>query len=188
MVTILSPWIRFAFNYISKKTFELLDNQQLESEHKKTIKKAELERSRADLFATKETELIQRAKRGEEISEIENEELKERLKHEIDSLRRERDQLSETREENEFNLSDIETEILRAAAQNGNGNIYRRDYISGRSIQVGTLVLGQEGPREFSKYESALKSLLIKRLIQEVDQDGKLFELTHTGWKVADTL
>lgn len=188
LVTIATPWIRFFFNYISQKPFELIDNLYLEAEHKKTIKKTELERSHSQLFATKEEELIQRAKRDEEVSGIEDERLKEQLKQDIERLRRERDQMYESSKPTEKLLDETETELLLAAAKSGDGNISRRDYLSGRSINIGTLTFGEGSPREFSKYDSALKSLLNKALIQEVGQKGELFELTHAGWEIADTL
>ncbi len=83
LITLASPWIKFVFNFISQRPFGYMDDLILKSEHKKTIRKTELERSRSDFFANKESELINRAKRDEEVLEIENEKLKEKLQQEI---------------------------------------------------------------------------------------------------------
>lgn len=185
-----APWIRFAFAFISRKPFEHVDNLNLDSEHKRTIRRTELERSRSDLFAGKETELIERAKRDEEVSEIENEKLKEQLQFELEALRRERDQMSSDLygSKNRITLSPTEKEMLKAAATSKSGSISKNEYISGRNIQIGSIKFGAQDPREFVKYESALKSLLSKELVQAIGHKGELFELTHTGWQIAEAL
>ncbi len=58
LVAIISPWIGLLFEYISRKPFGLTDVIKIEAQHKNTIKQAELERTRNDLFAIKEKELI----------------------------------------------------------------------------------------------------------------------------------
>lgn len=190
LVTLVSPWIRFAFGYLSKRPFEHIDNLYLDSEHRKTIRKTQLERSRADLFASKESELIERARRDEEVLEIENEQLKEKLKQEIDVLRRQRDEMSADLDghANSISLSATEKEMLKAAARDGKGNITRNEYIGGRSIQIGLFTFGNDSSREFSKFDSALKSLVNKGLVTPVGNKGELFELSHTGWLIADAL
>lgn len=94
VITLASPWVRLAFSFLSKRPFEHIDDLHLDAEHRKTIRKTQLERSRAELFASKESELIGRAKRDEEILEIENEQLKEKLIQEIEALRLQRDRMS----------------------------------------------------------------------------------------------
>lgn len=64
----------------------------------------------------------------------------------------------------------------------------RREYISGRSIQAGSRTFGEEGSREFSMYDSALKTLASKGLVAAVGNKGEVFELTYAGWRLADTL
>ena len=190
VVTLASPWIRFAFGFASKRPFEHIDNLHLDSEHRKTIRKTQLERSRADLFASKEEELISRAKRDEEVLEIEDDQLKERLKQEIDALRRERERMSADLDDqaNSVPLSTTEKEILKAAAKDKSGGIARNEYISGRNIKIGSLIFGQDSTRDFTKYDSALKSLVAKGLVVAIGHKGELFELTHAGWEIADAL
>lgn len=190
VVAALSPWVRLSFAFISSKPFEHIDNLHLDSEHKKTIRKIELERSRADLFAGKEAELIDRAKRDEEVLGIENAKLQEQLKSELETLRGERDRMSADLYSNAGMVSTSPTEkkMLKLAAESANGRISKNESLDGRSIQIGVTTFGSENPRDFSKYDSALKSLLSKNLVQDIGHRGEYFELTHTGWQIADAL
>lgn len=189
LVTIASPWIRLVFNFISKRPFEYMDNLHLDSEHRKTIRKTQLEQSRADLFASKESELIERAKRDKEVLEIEDDQLKEKLRLEIEELRRERDRMSsDLGDANSLHLSSTEQEMIKTAAQDKTGRITKTQHIGGRSIQVGSRSFGEQSSRDFSKYDSALNSLVAKGLVTNVGSSGGTFELTHAGWQVADSL
>ncbi|MBB3777502.1 hypothetical protein FHY16_000223 [Xanthomonas campestris] len=190
LVTLVSPWIRLGFGYLAKRPFEYMDNLNLDSEHKKNIRKTQLEQSRADFFAGKESELIKRAKRDEEILEIEDAQLKEKLKQEIDALRREREKMSVDLggQSEAVHMSTPEREILKAAAQDKSGSIMIMSYISGRIIQAGSRTFGEGGGRDLSKYDSALKNLVSKNLVSAVGHKGEMFELTHAGWQLADEL
>ena len=190
LVTVASPWLRLAFGFLSKRPLEHIDNLHLDSEHKKTIRKTQLEQSRADFFASKESELIGRARRDEEILEIEDERLKEKLKQEIDVLRRERERVSLNLDEqsNDTRISVPEREILKAAVQDKSGSIMRMSYIGGRSIQAGSRMFGEGSGRDFSKYDSALNNLVSKDLVSAVGHSEEMFELTYAGWQLADTL
>lgn len=190
LIALASPWIRFAFNFMSQRPFGYMDNLLLTSEHIKTIKKTQLEQSRAELFANKESELIDRAKRDEEVLEIEDEKLKEKLKQEIDALRRKRDNMSNNLEENinYANMSSEEMEILKAAAKDGKGTISKNVYLSGRNIQAGSLTFGAGSNRDFTKYNSALSSLVSKGLVTAVGDKDQIFELTNAGWQLIDSL
>ena len=190
IVTLVSPWVRLGFGLLSKRPFEHIDNLHLDSEHKKTIRKTQLEQSRSAFFASKESELIERAKRDEEVLEIEDEQLKEKLKREIDALRRERERMSVglNEDENDVRVSAQEREILKAAAQDKSGSIMRMSYIGGRTIQAGGRTFGEESSRNFAKYDSALSDLASKGLVSAVGHKGEMFELTHAGWQLADAL
>jgi hypothetical protein len=190
LITLASPWIKLGFGLLSKRPFEHIDNLHLDSEHKKTIRKTQLEQSRSAFFASKESELIERAKRDEEVLEIEDEQVKEKLKKEIDALRRERERMSVDLGEHrsDVRLSAQERDILKAAAKDKSGSIMRMSYIGGRTIQAGNLTFGEESSRDFAKYDSALNDLVSKGLVLAVGQKGEMFELTHAGWQLADAL
>lgn len=190
LVTALSPWMRLIFGHLSKLPFEKIDNIHLHSEHKKTITKTQLEQSRSAFFASKESELIERAKRDEEVLEIEDENLKGKLKKEIEALRRERDSMSVDLSErkNDVRMLPQEREILKAAAADNSGNIMRLSHLDGAFIQIGSLIFGSESSRDFAKYDSALKDLVSKGLVSAVGLKGVMYELTHRGWELAETL
>lgn len=190
-IVVLTPWIRFFFGLISRKPFELIDNIQLESEHRNNIRKTELEQSRSDFFATKERELIERAKRDLEVKAVEDRELQEKLVGEIEALRKESDSLTQRLNEqtSAVDFTAEETELLKAAAGSKAGTIFIVEHLSGKHIQAGSSSFGQEGAREFARYDSALKSLLSKGLIQMTRaMKRKSFELTVRGWHIADAL
>lgn len=188
-IAVSSPWIKLTFVYLSRRPFEYIDNLHLHAEHKSTIRRTELERSRTDLFAGKETELIERAKRDEEVLKIEDESLQEQLRTELELLRKERDRMSHGLYSSEtVQLSPTEKELLKLAAKSGNGSISRNEYISGRSIQIGLSIFGADSTKEFAKYDSALRSLTAKELVRNIGTGNTMFELTHTGWQIAEAL
>ena len=85
---VVYPWINYFFLRISKQPTMLRNNIQAESEHALLLKKTELENIRNSLLASKEQDLIERAKRDEKIQEIDDEQVKESLKSEISKLRK----------------------------------------------------------------------------------------------------
>lgn len=190
VVAASAAWIRLVFEFISRRPLEAIDNLYIESEHRKTIHKTRLERSRASFFAEKEEELIERARRDYKVQAIEDEELKQKLAQEIESLRRKRDRMSETlnASKSAHQLSPLESEMLKAAAKDGGGTIAKNEYLEGRTIQIGRIIFGEGSPRDFAKYESALRSLASKDLIKSMGGKDVLFELTDSGWQLADAL
>lgn len=195
LVAASTHWIQLVFVIISRKPAGLIDNLRLEAEHRKTIRQTELEQSRSDLFAVKEQELIERAKRDEEVAGIEDEEAKEKLATQLEILRRERDQLSaqlknqtSAEKPTAYNLSPEAVEILKAASEDKNGRILKPRSIGNRSIQAGKKSFGSEGSREFAQYDGALDELVMHGLIKNLGGKGEVFELTGKGWQVADAL
>lgn len=195
LVAASTHWVQYFFALISRKPNELIDNLHLEAEHSKTIRQTVLERSRSDLFAIKEQELIERAKRDEEVASIEDDEAKEKLTAQLDDLRREREQLSaQLRNQTSFgkptayNLSSEASEILKAASENKNGLIIKPRSVGNRSIQVGDKSFGSESPRDFAQYDDALGELIAYDLVKGSGNKGEIFELTHKGWQLADAL
>lgn len=85
-------------------------------------------------------------------------------------------------------LSEEEVALLRAASSGDHGTIMRVEYIGGQSIQAGKQSFGQATRREFSRWDEALRELLLKELVIERGYKGEVFELTHAGWSVADAL
>jgi len=68
---------------------------QASSEHNVLSRRKQLEEARSNLLANTEQEFIERAKRDQELDLLQNEELKQKLKLELEQLRAERDSLRE---------------------------------------------------------------------------------------------
>lgn len=187
----ISPWLRLVVSYISNRAIEIQNNLALEIEHKHNIKKTELENSRSKLFATKENELIDRAKRDQEIEKIEDEKVKDQLKQEIDELRTQRNLLANNNlgTPSIMNLSEAEKEILMAIKTFPESQIYRMEYIdSNRYFEIGKLKLGVTDNKSFMKYEHAIETLSDKNIIRQIGINGEIFEVTHKGWELIDKL
>ena len=82
------PWINALFLFLCKKPTELRNSIQALAEHSLLVKKQELEEVRSALLQRKEQEIIQRAKRDEELESLEDTEMKEKVKDEINRLRK----------------------------------------------------------------------------------------------------
>ncbi|EED39101.1 hypothetical protein SSKA14_2117 [Stenotrophomonas sp. SKA14] len=188
VATAATPWTRFLFAWLAKKPFEHIDDLQIESEHRRTVRKTELEQSRSALLATQEAEIIERAMRDVEVQKISDAEVKERAEAQLEALRQKRD-FESRRDEGELwsdRLSSTELDLLKQATKDGSGSIMRVEYIGGRRLQAGGVAFGMKGTREFLRYESALESLLKWGLVKQL---GELtYELTHEGWIVAESL
>lgn len=91
----LYPWLSYVLASLTAKPFELRDMLQARSEHKLIMAKKQLEEARSGLLANAELELIERAKRDEEVDELRSEELKNKIKTELDELRAQRDSLTD---------------------------------------------------------------------------------------------
>ncbi|HCE1489484.1 TPA: hypothetical protein NGR23_004486 [Vibrio parahaemolyticus] len=191
VVAATAYWLKYFFGYIERKPRELLDNLELEAQHKKIIKQTQLEQSRSNLFAVKEQELIERAKRDNEVADIEDSEAKEKLIVRLDAIRAERDRLSQELQEQrqpENSLSKEAKELLLAASVDKRGNIMKRITLNDRNIQTGNSSFGSNDQKAFVKYESALDELVYLGFVKELGNKGQIFEITHKGWKLVETL
>lgn len=92
--SIAYPWVTYIFTYISSKPNELKNLLQLQSEYKLHSMRRDLEQLRNSMLSTVETELIGRARRDEELAKIEDETIRNKLKSEIEQLRKEKDELN----------------------------------------------------------------------------------------------
>ncbi len=176
IVAASTHWLRYLFLLAAEKPLELIENSNLEAEHKKAIRHAELEKYRSDLAATQESELIDRAKRDEKIEEIGDESKKKELVEQIGELRKKRDTV----------ISNAANELIVAAASDKNGNIMKPRSIGSQTIQAGKKAFGGKSKRDYAEYEAALDELLSKGYVKEVGLKGEIFELTHNGWELAD--
>lgn len=174
IIVLLTPWLKVCFGKITRIPYEILNTQELNREHKYISEKTKLEDSRAQAIANKEIKLIEKARRDEDIESINNQNVKENLKREIEEVRAE--------------ITPIEKEILKAASLDQNGQIIRRAVIGNRFIQAGDTVFGQNDSNIFLKYDHALKTLVMKKFIQEVGDRADMFSITKKGWELISNL
>ena len=178
LVAASTHWLKYLFLLVARKPLDLIDTSHLEADHRKMIRQAELEQVRADLAANKESELIERAKRDESISEISDESKKKELEEKIGKIRKERD----------FKLTNTAIDLVSAAASDDKGTIMVPKTLGEQSVQAGNRSFGRKSKRDYAAYKSALNELLSHGYVASVGVDGSIFELTHEGWQLADSL
>ena len=96
--SLLYPWLQLLVASLTAKPNEMKELIQVGSEHKLLLKRKQLEEARSSLLATAEQELIDRAKRDQELDALQSEELREKLRSELEQLRSERDSLREEKQ------------------------------------------------------------------------------------------
>jgi hypothetical protein len=89
--SLLYPWLLLLVASLTSKPNVMKELIQVNSEHRLLIRRKQLEEARSSLLATTERELIERAKRDQELEGLQNEELRDRLRTELEQLRSERD-------------------------------------------------------------------------------------------------
>lgn len=90
--TIAYPWINFCLLKICSKPTDLINEAQANTEHNHLLKKLAFEKIRAAMKAEEEQQLIEEAKRDNEVESIEDPDVKEKLKYKIENLRSQRDE------------------------------------------------------------------------------------------------
>jgi len=87
------PWINLFFLRLAHKPAIHKNSLQITTDHERLMQQTKLESLRNNMFAKKEEGLIEQAKRDQEVQSIEDDKLRKRLEKEIESLRKERDDL-----------------------------------------------------------------------------------------------
>lgn len=178
--------MKVLFGYVTASAYTRINSQDLKREDVYLSEKIELEKKRALELANKEKELIDQAKRDEDIEKIEDEQVKENLKREIDDLRKDRLELVNSKNSNlndQQNLNSFEKEILAYLAEDENNFVSKADiYGTGWIIDLGHKRISKRGSnREYLKFEEAMYSLINKKIIYDLRNEGKIFELTNFG-------
>lgn len=89
------PWLLFLVARVTAKPVEMKEMVQAGSEHKVLLRRKQLEEARSSILASAEMELIERAKRDQELNKLQSDEVRNKLKAELEQLRVERDSLRE---------------------------------------------------------------------------------------------
>ena len=150
--------------------------------------RAELDRSRSERFADKETELIERALRDKKVQEIPDDETKEQLQRELDLLRTPGDLnfLTEKVEERIPEPSHEAIELLLILGDGRGRLVIASDPYGDLIMRSGDFILKKsEMPREFSRYSTVLKELMKLGLVVS---DSSAYELSEAGWLFLESM
>ena len=90
-------------------------------------------------------------------------------------------------EENRIAVSK-EGQLLIKECAATDGIIMKIIHIGGKHFQIGGKQFGGNSSREFVAYEAALEELISLGLVVARGHKDQVFELTHSGWSVADDL
>ncbi len=96
--SLIYPWLLLVVAALTAKPNELKDLIQVKTEHELLMHRKKLEEVRSNLLENTERELIERAKRDQELDALQNDELKNKLRLELEQLRFERDALREEKQ------------------------------------------------------------------------------------------
>lgn len=89
----------------------------------------------------------------------------------------------------DIQLSQEAQEILREAVTYSGGNIDYLDHPNEPSISTnGKSFITDWKPRTIAKWKAAMKQLIIHQFVGDVNGQGKWFQVTDKGYKVADEL
>jgi hypothetical protein len=114
-----------------------------------------------------------------------------RLQAENNSLRKkveELDVLTTARVKKTVELSDDSVELLTSAAS-ADGQIMYIGHAGGASVQVGNRnFIASDSPREEARWKAAIEELLNYGLIEDVGYKREIFQLTKSGYDVADQI
>lgn len=187
LVTLFTPWIRYGFGWAARIPSSLTEELRISAEHSSTLLKAKLERSRNELLAEKEVDLIERAKRDAEVNSINDPEIQKKLMDQLEAVRQERDKLNEQliRQNDPTNFDERELKILGRASKHHSGLISVEHSDKGPYLKVNGLILGYGDRREFALYQEAIESLVEKGILQDMGGLGQTFVLTNAGWIVS---
>jgi len=120
-MAIAYPWINLFFLSLARFPNDFKNTLQATSEHKLLSQKQELEKMRSKALISKETELIDRAKRDQKLQSINDSEIRNKLQRQIDKLRKENDELSNKvaseEDEKEYKLESLIKTYKESLAQ-----------------------------------------------------------------------
>jgi hypothetical protein len=88
-----------------------------------------------------------------------------------------------------FNLSKEAKVILKEAVEDTSGVVLLVRYIGGTNLQTnGKNLITENNRREIAIWEDALQQLVDDGLLIERGSDGEYFELTKSGYEVAENI
>ncbi|MQW91253.1 hypothetical protein GFH30_07255 [Acinetobacter wanghuae] len=188
-ILLITPWLKVLFGLVSRLAYEKLNSQELVREHKYIAQKNMLEKERANALANKENELIDRAKRDVDIDQIADEETRNKLKIEIDRLRLERNKLINNNKSTDINdikeLSEHELELLKKLSESEDHCVQKKRINGSDFLMLNKVNIHEKNDSPtYYRIMDAITSLKRKGLIKDLNNEGKLFELSSEAKKL----
>lgn len=184
VAVVIRPWLGLLEDFFRIKPESLILELQFRSESKRIERQHKLDSDRRVVLASIEKDLIDRAKRDQEIDGIFDEKLKEQLRNKIVHVR----EGYESEEEHDiFNENKQALGVFEEIVRN-NGKLSIQDYENGKMIVLGELIVGEEERYMYMKAMDAIRHFIRKNWLEESDVNSNSFDLTFSGWKVAEQL
>lgn len=193
LVASTSHWVVYFFAIISRLPIQKMDVMALDEEHSKLIRQHDLEKKRDEIFAQRENEIIERAKRDAEVSKIDDEDIKNKVSSELQGLRTQKDIqnvnpkiLADGKMIFPERLTSEEKSIIKSASKHQMGIVIKSKNISKPYVQAGDVKFGIESRRDYVVYSAAVDDLYSKGYLIDVDGAGQAFELSRDGWALSE--
>ncbi|WP_180889298.1 hypothetical protein [Stenotrophomonas maltophilia] len=187
LVAATSEWVKLAFNWTSSYPSKRIIDLELNSQHLRLLKTAELEKARSSLMEAREAELLRRAKQDEALTDISDDETKRRLAAQLSDYRREADKKSNQPSP----LTPHAIEVLGSLAGSKSGEVRVLSYLEGDIISAGKLeVNSSDDARRFESIRDGIGLLEKRGYLAKRSQgsDSTLYTLTSSGWEQADQI
>lgn len=112
IATLIYPWSLLIFQFFSQIPISLSNRLLLSAEHKSIVKRTELERARNEQFSEIERDLLDSAKRDEELESIQNDETREKLRTDLETVRAEKNRRNNYDSEIKIDEAQFDKELL----------------------------------------------------------------------------
>jgi len=188
IVAATADWIAYFFRRVSDKPRELHSGLRLNAEHKETVLRTSLEKARAELVEVREQELIDRAKRDQQLASLPDAPEKNVVTDQISALRETRDkEFSDGREHSDgrptLAISDIALDLLRNAGEDGLGTIVRIMREGKPGYELARTRMVGETAQNIEHIRVAVEELVRAGLLKKAGMNGDTHVLTDLGWR-----
>lgn len=187
-ISLANPWIRLLFARIEKTPRKRYSCIISDEEHDKIVYQNKLKDQRNAAEKLEEEQLINRAINDNKISEINNPDVKRKVKNEIEAKRRSNDfsnQISLTSN----NVTPHESNLLKELWEHGTGMVSD----TGSDIKIKHFSLIPEDStheKEYEFFKEAISSLVSEGIFKREKNPGGhlLYKLTTRGWDTIESL
>lgn len=186
-ISLANPWIRLLFARIEKTPRKRYSCIISDEEHDKLVYQNKLKDQLNTAEELEEARLINRAINDNKINEIDNSDVKRKVKSEIEAKRRSNDSSKRTRLTRN-NVTPHESHLLKELWIHEAGMVF--DTGNDIKIKHSSLILDDSNhEKEYEFYKEAISSLVSEGIFKkESNPDGHLcYKLTTKGWDTVES-